>query len=245
MALLTTRLAALNHPAASTFSPSEASTTALAAWLEDRFIRQLPMDARTELRAGEPEALQFYLAEMDAPEWVLSGSPSTMCSWLINIALQYEYGDNQQKYEALATVATAQQPIAPDNPDLLRLCAALRVTPASDAAATLQAVVKAARQRPRPPPMAAPAPKRATSALTADRAPVPVSEFIPEFTAEAFPLGFEGSGRPAGDDVARVMRMLHVQELRRLQDSVNATIVSLQEFTANPKTDARLGRVGR
>jgi RLL motif-containing protein 1 len=45
--------------------------------------------------------------------------------------------------------------------------------------------------------------------------------------------------------VARVMRMLHVQELRRLQDSVNATIVSLQEFTANPKTDARLGRVGR
>ena len=242
---LSTRLHALNYPSASTFYPSEARTTALAAWLEDRFIRQLPMDARTELRAGSPEALQFYLAELDAPEWVLSGSPSTMCSWLINIALQYEYGDNQQQYEALATVATAQQPIAPDNPDLLRLCAALRVTPASDAAATLQAVVKAARQRPRPPPMAAPAPKRATSASTADRAPVPVSEFTPEFTAEAFPLGFEGSGRPAVDDVARVMRMLHVQELRRLQDSVNATIVSLQEFTANPKTDARLGRVGR
>jgi len=239
---LATRLYALNHPAATTFYPSEASTTALAAWLEDRFIRQLPMDARTELRAGSPEALQFYLAELDAPEWVLSGSPATMCSWLINIALQYEYGDNQQQYEALAT---AQQPIAPDNPDLLRLCAVLRVTPASDAAATLQAVVKAARQRPRPPPMAAPAPKRATSASTADRAPVPVSEFTPEFTAEAFPLGFEGSGRPAVDDVARVMRMLHVQELRRLQDSVNATIVSLQEFTANPKTDARLGRVGR
>ena len=156
------------------------------------------MDARTELRAGKPEALQFYLAEMDAPEWVLSGSPSTMCSWLINIALQYEYGDSQQQYEASATVATAQQPTAPDNPDLLRLCGA----------------------------------------------PVPVSDFSPEFTAEAFPLGFEGSGRPAVDDVARVMRMLHVQELRRLQDSVDATIVSLQEFTANPKTDARLGRVG-
>ena len=88
------------------------------------------------------------------------------------------------------------------------------------------------------------APKRAPSASTPDRAPVPVSDFTPEFTAEAFPLGFEGSGRPAVDDVARVMRMLHVQELRRLQDSVDATIVSLQEFTANPKTDARLGRVG-
>ena len=38
--------------------------------------------------------------------------------------------------------------------------------------------------------------------------------------------------------------MLYVADLRKLQDAVNTTIVALQEFTANPKTDSRLGRVG-
>ena len=47
------------------------------------------------------------------------------------------------------------------------------------------------------------------------------------------------------EDAARVLRMLHVRQLRQLQDSVNRVIESLQEFTANPKTDAKLGRVGR
>ena len=45
-------------------------------------------------------------------------------------------------------------------------------------------------------------------------------------------------------DAARVLRMLYVADLRKLQDAVNTTIVALQEFTANPKTDSRLGRVG-
>ena len=60
----------------------------------------------------------------------------------------------------------------------------------------------------------------------------------------AFPLGFE-TGSAELDTAARVLRMLHVRELRRLQDAVNRAIVALQEFTANPKTDSRLGRVGR
>ena len=62
----------------------------------------------------------------------------------------------------------------------------------------------------------------------------------------------EFRGRPAKttpldaalDDAARVLRMLYVADLRKLQDAVNTTIVALQEFTANPKTDSRLGRVG-
>ena len=40
-------------------------------------------------------------------------------------------------------------------------------------------------------------------------------------------------------------RMLHVQRLREVQDGVNRAIVAMQEYTASPKTDARLGRVGR
>ena len=63
--------------------------------------------------------------------------------------------------------------------------------------------------------------------------------------ADAFPLGFQTGGSEALDSAARVLRMLHVRELRRLQDEVNKCICVMQEFTANPRTDSRLGRVGR
>ncbi len=35
------------------------------------------------------------------------------------------------------------------------------------------------------------------------------------------------------------------KDLRTLQDQVNATIESAQKLTADPKTDTRLGKVGR
>ena len=60
-----------------------------------------------------------------------------------------------------------------------------------------------------------------------------------------FPLGFQSSGKQAVDSAMRVLRLMHVRELRQLQDRVNEMIVTMQEFTANPKTNTQLGRVGR
>ena len=59
-----------------------------------------------------------------------------------------------------------------------------------------------------------------------------------------FPLGFTTHDSTA-DHAAAIMRMLYVLDLRELQDAVNDLLVSVQEFTANPKTDASLGQVGR
>lgn len=67
------------------------------------------------------------------------------------------------------------------------------------------------------------------------------------------------------DKAAIIMRMLFLKDLRELQTSIDQTIVRCQvilfivvsdifkvifccyvkEYTANPKTDSRLGRVGR
>lgn len=247
---LATRLGALAYPSSETFAADESSAVALAVWLEDRFIRQLKVEEREELRAGKPEALREYLVELDAPAWVLNApSRETACSWLVNIALQFEYEEQKAKLEAAALA----QPLAPDDAGLHALANALRVTPGSDAVATLQAVLKAARQRPRPPPPPVPVPKRVTPASRVGAAPASGvgatasgrGAELAELSAESFPLGFAGSGRATLDDAARVLRMLHVRELRRLQDAVNEAVVGLQEFTANPKTDSRLGRVGR
>ena len=46
-------------------------------------------------------------------------------------------------------------------------------------------------------------------------------------------------------EAAKILRLLHIQELRDLQTAINEAIVKVQAFTANPKTDSRLGKVGR
>jgi len=56
-------------------------------------------------------------------------------------------------------------------------------------------------------------------------------------------LGFE-TGSLELDNLARVLRLLHINELRSLQTEVNAAIVGVQSLTANPKTNQKLGRVG-
>ena len=192
-------------------------------------------------------------------------------AWLVNTALHFDYSDHREQYEAAAPAGGSapeeqNQLIAADDPELVELCAAMGVTPDGNSAiASLQAVVKAARQRPRPPPPPALPAKRAapepavggaggggcgpdaTATATAtprSQPPARSSEPLAGLSDGPFPLGFETGSAPL-DEASRVLRMLHVRELRRLQDEVNHAVVKLQEFTANPRTDARLGRVGR
>lgn len=47
------------------------------------------------------------------------------------------------------------------------------------------------------------------------------------------------------NDAAKILRLLHIKELRKLQTDINETIVVIQAITANPKTDSSLGRVGK
>lgn len=46
------------------------------------------------------------------------------------------------------------------------------------------------------------------------------------------------------NEAAKILRLLHIKELRDLQTKINEAIVTIQKITANPKTDSSLGRVG-
>ena len=46
------------------------------------------------------------------------------------------------------------------------------------------------------------------------------------------------------NDVAKILRLLHLKDLRDLQSVINTAIIEVQSKTANPKTDSRLGKVG-
>ena len=60
----------------------------------------------------------------------------------------------------------------------------------------------------------------------------------------AFPLGFH-TGDAVVDYASSLLRMLYIADLRELQDSVNEILITVQEHTADPKTDSSLGKVGR
>lgn len=61
---------------------------------------------------------------------------------------------------------------------------------------------------------------------------------------ESFPLGFS-TGDVLLDQAAVVLKMLYLFDFRELQDDLNNVIILGQEYTANPKTNASLGKVGR
>lgn len=58
-----------------------------------------------------------------------------------------------------------------------------------------------------------------------------------------FPSGIELKD-PAVENAVSVLRVLYVNDLRVLQSAVDKLLVSMQDYTADPKTDSRLGRVG-
>ncbi|GFR44220.1 hypothetical protein Agub_g5408 [Astrephomene gubernaculifera] len=58
------------------------------------------------------------------------------------------------------------------------------------------------------------------------------------------PLGFEVEGE-ALSSAAAALRLLYMRDLRRLQSQIDHALVEMQEYTANPRTDASLGKVGR
>ena len=58
------------------------------------------------------------------------------------------------------------------------------------------------------------------------------------------PLGFT-TGDAVVDEAAKVLRLLHLAELRDLQTRVNELITAAQNVTAAPRTDSSLARVGK
>jgi len=213
------RLLALGFPQAGTFNGSTAvQATTLASWLEDRVIRLLAMEARAPLRAGELDALTRYLQELEAPEAVMADLQASRYPPVCSWLL-------------LTALQFACEDLDEDGgsqPSLQGLAAAHGVAfNARDRAGTLQAALQAARQK-----------KGAAKA-----SPAPAAAGALPSKAE-FPLGFE-TGDEALDAAARGLRMLYVAELRALQTHFNDVVATAQEFTANPKTDSKLGKVGR
>lgn len=57
-------------------------------------------------------------------------------------------------------------------------------------------------------------------------------------------MGMISSKNATIDAAVRALRLIHVENLREVQTKINETIVAVQELTADPRTDKKLGKVG-
>jgi len=177
----------------------------------------------------------------------MSGTPAEILDWLLGCAVRFEYGEklelyNKQTRENVKHSRVEQPKVVSNNPldnldfstpefraGVEALADSLQISKHPDHLVTLQAICKlvAARLNPK--------------ALSNPSAVIPQGEPYPYKESE---LGFD-TGDPLVNDAAKILRLLHIQDMRTLQTKINECIVAIQAVTANPKTDTRLGKVGR
>jgi RLL motif-containing protein 1 len=194
-------------------------------------------------------------------------------AWLIASATSCAFSDAADDINAKAKVeeetahgsAAVEAPVSEQVAALIKQLATLCHVEANPAAPlqTLRDVQRVIRQRILPAIHAADAEREqaaaasatssssgaassAASVLAARRAraapkPMTAAEML---DSETFPLGFD-TGNAVLNKAATILRMLYVADLRDLQDAVTDIIITVQEFVADPRTDASLGQVGR
>ena len=233
---------------------------ALVIWLEDQKIRHYKIDERGDLRsntgANWTATFKKYLVDLECPHDVDTNFQAAV-DWLLGVAVRYEYGDASRQHPELkqglalpnspAQKPTSSLPTSSKSPldidpsnEVFRsgvqaLAKILQVTSHPDPSVLLEAVRIVMEE------------KLSQTALEAVQQAKPeegVRKAKKKYNITPKDCGFD-LGDPVLSEAAKVLRLLHIQELRTLQTHINELIVAVQAITANPKTDQSLGRVGK
>ncbi|KAI6654824.1 hypothetical protein LOD99_2703 [Oopsacas minuta] len=246
--MYTRRLKALGYLSADKFKTNISQVQQLVIWLEDNKIRYLPIENRESLKATEfkdfKRALNSYLSGLGCP-FEMKDIDSVM-TWLLGRAIRSEYTEVLQEYPELNTAefkgarAKRRAEAVPaddyrlplpsvDHPEFKQmvnqLCNSLMIPAHDDLILRLQAAAHLIGERD----------KLENSKIDKSRKSIGLT---PQ------DLGFD-FGDAALDQAAMGLRLLHQSELRNLQTRINEIIVKVQSVTADPRTDERLGRVGK
>lgn len=264
------KLRALNYPRWKNINISDTREfRTLVVWLEETKIRYYPMQKRQKLRLVDAPDwtthFTAYLQELQCPhhcEKSLSLDQTTyIVDWLLGQAISAEYHDAADKYNNIDKNAflvkaapkknaetlkekiavNQRKPIDCSGPEFLEAInkiAQLFNMPAVQNEAQAAALLKEIRHRVQKAVSKKMEQKTKTGKMAGKR------KEIEQEDIDAYKLGFQ-TGDPLVDKAAMILRLLHLHDLRDLQTIINEVIVCAQNITADPKTDSRLGRVGR
>ena len=245
------KLTALDyHSTESTDVRNPDDLRALVIWLEDQKIRHYEIEVRSPLRNSSDvswkTAFKKYLEDLECPFNPDSELLSSV-DWLLGVAIRYEYTDaaegNQDLVQGFQQVSkssgngtTEKSPLDIDPSDKLfvsgvqALAKILMVSNHPNVAVLLEACKIVIEEK--------------LSSVALERASKKEAGKEKQYNITPKDCGFELDDSVLGE-AAKVLRLLHIQELRYLQTNINELIVAVQNITANPKTDQSLGQVGR
>lgn len=223
---------------------------ALIVWLEDQKIRHYKIEERALLRDQSNEAWMAtfvtYLQDLECP-FNCNTELMSAVDWLLGLAVRYAYSDaagsNRELLRGIeeATVdgeANTKSPLDIDSSDKLfasgvqALAKILLISSHPDVSILLEACKIVIRE------------KLSKTALEKAVKKQTTKTKEKQYNISPKDCGFDLPD-PVLGEAAKVLRLLHIQELRFLQTNINELIVAVQNITANPKTDQTLGQVGR
>lgn len=227
----------------------------LIEWLEDHHIRRYKIEDRTGIRATDLEvwqpAMSKYLLDLGCT-LVLGEAPlKEIIDWLLDHAIALLYSANKQ---AQSLTSKALLEIREERDRRQRASDPLNSLDFhSDAAKagieSLRSLLGIAAY-PDPDVVLKASCKFIVSNLS-DEAIAEANKKNKAGAAQPmvmqlsrFDMGMLSSKDGGVDAAVRALRLNHLENLREVQTEINEAIVAVQELTADPKTDKRLGKVG-
>jgi len=243
------KLIALDFYAPSLEYQDETKFRNFISWLENQKLRLYKIEDRTDIDNVDSElwtkAFEKYLNDAQIDGLTIETDRELQIEKLLALAIRYEYSDNLDKYNVtemqIDAVNDESNPLT--NLDfnseefkqgLYQILRVLNVpVKLDDNTSCLQAVAKLISE------------KFNQTAINTALSTKPAENLSTlQLELDNINLGFDSEDKVL-NNAAKIMRLLHIRELRDLQTKINETIVSIQNVTANPKTDSSLGRVGR
>ncbi|XP_017142657.1 RNA transcription, translation and transport factor protein [Drosophila miranda] len=247
--MLKKKLEALGYPTPSDLALSNRKDFASTIlWLEDQKIRLYAIEDREILRNVDNAQLWEdgylkYCADLNMPSL---GTQNEQLAWILGHAIRLEFLDDPAQYESINSKQrlpkiNGNQPhqkkvqvifegkMNVDDKEFIAgvrtLAGQLNVPHHPNHLLQLEGVARVVHER--------------LSPAARGRQPITGTPF-------PFDKGNDvvSANDPALDLPMRILRLLQIQSLRQLQTHINETIVSVQNLTANPKTDTKLGKVG-
>ena len=245
------KLRALGHPSGDRLNMEDPEDLKIVViWLEDQKIRHYKIENRAGLHNHQGEewkqTFHQYLNDLQCP-FNFSTHPHSVIDWLFGVAVRHDYGDAAKEHvelrcglnfthETLTTPVKSALDIDPLDKTFAAgvraLAKIMQVTHHPDPSVLLEAVRIVIQET------------LSNSKLEDDKSTSKKKKKESKmFNVSAKDCGFD-LGDPVLNEAAKVLRLLHIQELRDLQTHINEVIVTVQAITADPKTDQSLGRVG-
>ena len=221
--ILRRRLESLNHFDPQWFELSdETKFRQCVLWLEEQKIRFYDIDRRQPLRritaetgAGWDEAYRIYLRDLECGE----KTRESQLLWLTAKAVKEEFA--QMKADDVKAASLIN-----DKAEIGELAKSLGIQEnPQDPQATLKACCLLLKKK--------------QSDNNADK------KGLKSVDLDEMQIKTEKGTSANLNKALKLLKLLQIQDLREAQNAVNAAIESVQMLTANPKTDTKLGKVGR